>query len=272
MRMTFKDWESICSGLEGKNFIRIDQVEEQDPNASWICLKHDVETNVKKALRKAKIEASLNIKSTYYVQSYLIQDNIDLLKEISDLGHEVTYHYDVLDSNSGDLEKAIREFDSTVKEFESYGFRVKTVCPHGNPVMDRDGWDSNKDFFRSEKVKMRYPNIFDLVVDGKKRISGNYVYISDAGYKWKLISDITDNDINLSKDIEIGDTDNLINFLSDSERVILSSHPHRWSYSSHLFKLRTQIFFTLRSMARAASKVPILKSLMSKFYSLAKKI
>ena len=34
---------------------------------------------------------------------YLLDDNILLLKEIASLGHEVTYHYDVLDSNNGEM-------------------------------------------------------------------------------------------------------------------------------------------------------------------------
>ena len=69
------------------------------------------------------------------------------------MGHEITYHYDVLDSNRGNFKLAIEAFSNDIKRFKKYGFDVQTVCPHGNPVMIRDGWESNKDFFREQKVQ-----------------------------------------------------------------------------------------------------------------------
>ena len=104
-----------------------------------------------------------------------------------DMGHEVTYHHDVMDSCKGDLEKAILEFESNRQKFEDNGFPVVTVCQHGNPIIERVGYHSNRDFFRSEQVRMRYPNIADIMVDYPKKYSTQYLYFSDAGRIFKRI-------------------------------------------------------------------------------------
>jgi len=65
------------------------------------------------------------------------------------MGHEISYHYDVLDSSHGDMEKAIDEFENNKQRFEELGFALKTVCQHGNPVVERVGYTSR--FFSHQK-------------------------------------------------------------------------------------------------------------------------
>ena len=202
---TFRIWEEICKEISSsKNTITLNQILNQPNGRPWIAIKHDVETNVEKALKTAKIEAKYNIKATYYVQAYLVEDNYDLLQEMSLLGHEITYHYDVLDSSRGDFKLAIEAFSNDIKRFKKYGFDVQTVCPHGNPVMIRDGWSSNKDFFRKQKVQNLFPKILDIVVQLPTMLQYSYTYISDAGYSWKEIVNIKNNDILNEGDIDIG--------------------------------------------------------------------
>ena len=114
----YKEWERFCSNIINLNIKCItafEALQESKSSNHYVIIKHDVETNVKKALQLAIIEHKYNIKATYYVQSYLIEntENIRLLKKINELGHEVTYHYDVLDSNNGDYKLAETEFDKT---------------------------------------------------------------------------------------------------------------------------------------------------------------
>ena len=61
----------------------MNQILNQLNGQPWIAIKHDVETNVEKALEIAKIEAKYDIKATYYVQAYLVEDNYLLLQEMS---------------------------------------------------------------------------------------------------------------------------------------------------------------------------------------------
>lgn len=275
---TYKNWDWFCAKINksGHYCLRAMDVHAlvvQDKK--FIVLKHDVETNPQKALTLAKIEHSYNIQATYYVQSYLLKDdgNIKILQEINRLGHEVTYHYDVLDNNRGDWQKAIKEFEDSVRMFEGYGFKVNTVCPHGNPVMNRNGWVSNKDFFRNQEISKKYDNIIDIVVNLPQKIGKKYLYISDAGYGWKLISDIANNDkIGAKPDINLKCFEEIIKLINKGNSVIISTHPHRWHRYSVVARFRVLLFILLRTTARLLMKVPFIKKLLGKFFYLAKKI
>ena len=167
MIFVYKKWDKFCSNLAHNNLLSVTaQNYMHIPSGKKCCvLKHDEETNPQNALEMAKIEHKYGHKGSYYVQAYLLEkeDNISILKEIQSLGHEVTYHHDVMDSNSGDIEKANLEFKKNVELFEKEGFDIRTVCQHGNPVIERNGYNSNRDFFRDNKIRKNYPNIFDII-------------------------------------------------------------------------------------------------------------
>jgi len=195
MIFTYKNWEKISRELSEKFYtIRADEILENIDAENWLVVKHDVETNVAKALELAKIEHRYNIKATYYIQADLLEENKEKLQEIAALGHEIAYHYDVLDANDGNYEAAIKEFQKHLDTFRSLGFTIKTVCPHGNPIKIRDGWSSNKDFFKNDRVNATFPDILDIVVHLPKIVKKEYAYISDAGYSFKKIANIYDND------------------------------------------------------------------------------
>ncbi len=266
-------WDEICLEIsKSKKSIRIDQIVEQSGNAKWIAIKHDVETNVEKAEQLAKIEYKYGIQATYYVQADLLQGNIEKLKKIQNMGHEVTYHYDVLDANNGNFDVASDEFAKIIKAFAFYGFEVRTVCPHGNPIVIRDGWSSNKDFFRDKSIVEKFPNILDMVVQLPNILSDTYAYISDTGYGWRQIVNIKDNDIVNHGDIDLGDYKNLLKIIDNEDRVILSTHPHRWEGSKYKFLFNVYFFKMLRFVAKKAASIPFFKKIMSKYYYLAKKV
>ena len=274
----YREWENFCSKIHNLNFNCItafDALEVSKSSMHYAIIKHDVETNIEKALQLAIIENKYQINSTYYVQSYLIESekNIKLLKRISELGHEVTFHYDVLDSNNGNYKLAELEFDKILSKFESLGMKVKTVCPHGNPVKERHGWSSNKDFFRNKKLNKKYAEIADIVVNPEKFINKEMIYISDAGYGWKKISNISSNDKDQSIDEKIDGLDNIISLIKEgSKTVIISAHPHRWRRFAFFAFINKNIFFILRYITKKLIKINILNKIISKFYYLAKKI
>jgi len=269
----FSNWDKICNELSTAfRCIRSDQILEQEDGSKWLVVKHDVETNVTKALTLAKIENKHGICATYYVQADLLKNNYKYLQEIAALGHEVTYHYDVLDACNGDYEVAIDSFKKVIEEFKSFGFEVRTVCPHGNPIKIRNGWSSNKDFFRNQKVNGLFPDILDIVVQLSKKLEINYTYISDAGYSWKKIVNVQDNDKKNVGDIDLGKSLDFLNMLKKERAIILSTHPHRWESSKIKFILKLTTFKIVRYIARKVASVKFLKKIMSKYYYLAKKI
>lgn len=281
MIFTYSVWEQFCKELSNKNIksITAESLMDQKPLGNYLVLKHDVETNVASAYNMAKIEHKYGHKASYYVQAYLMEnsDNIIMLKKMQDLGHEISYHYDVMDSNKGNIKEAIAEFNEKRKLFENNGFRLETVCQHGNPVVERIGYTSNRDFFRNEKVKSCYPDIADIMVDFKEKAFGStdYLYFSDAGRRFKLIFDPINNDIIPSddKNIPFDNLQSLLNYvLTEDKNCIISTHPHRWVKSKVLYIIKNIIFKIIRFVAKITSKIPFFKKIMSRYYYLAKKI
>lgn len=276
MKFTWKSWEHFCNRLAKNGLMSIPAKAVSEVDSSYIVLKHDVETDVKKAYQIARIEEKYSHKGSFYVQAYLLDNpqNVELLRQISDMGHEVSYHYDVLDSNKGDILKAQEEFESNKKKFESFGFEIKTVCQHGNPVIERIGYTSNRDFFRNREMQKVYPDISDIMVDFKQKYNTDYFYFSDAGRQFNLIFDPINNDLVKSDDMNVpySSFDELYSALSFDKGNIISIHPHRWTKSALNYEIKTFAFKLIRFVARGFAKIPVVKKIMSKYYYLAKKI
>ena len=113
MLFVYKSWENFCKELSAHNIHSIPAREVHGNSPLYLILKHDVETNVKSAYAIACIEHQYGHRGSFYVQAYLLKSpqNIKLLKRIQEYGHEVSYHYDVMDSTGGDIDKAIEEFE-----------------------------------------------------------------------------------------------------------------------------------------------------------------
>lgn len=272
----YKYWENFCRELKENDIYSVtaESVLSGKEN-SFLILKHDVEDNPQKALDMAKIEAKYSHKGTYYVQGFLMNDeNLPIFKEIQQLGHEVSYHHDVMDENGGDLQKATETFAKNKENFEKSGFSINTVCQHGNPIANRVGYTSNRDFFRSKQVQNSFPEIAEIMVNFGERIGAEYKYISDAGYGWKIIFDPINNDRVKSddKDIKLKSLQSVIDVIKENPSVIVSTHPHRWCESETTARSRYVRFKVLRFGAKIAYKIPGLKKVMEKFYFLTKKI
>lgn len=273
----YKHWNMFCKQLAEENTYSISatKVLEEKQN-NFLILKHDVETNPAKALVLARIEFKNGHKGVYYVQAYLLnkRKNIEILKKIKDLGHEVTYHHDVMDSNAGILSEADKCFRKNLEKFIKNGFEVRTVCQHGNPIIERKGYNSNRDFFRNENISYKYNNISEIMVNYKERLGVDYKYISDAGYGWKIIYDPENNDIidSENKNIKLDDLQSVFETIKKENAVIVSTHPHRWYRNSVIAFIKNIIFKTIKTIAKLVIMLPFMKKIMGKFYFLAKKI
>lgn len=274
----YRKWESFCRKLYYLGYISIPACDLiGNKNATtYIVLKHDVETNVKKAYKLAKIEHRYSHRGSFYVQAYLLKNknNVELLKKIKAMGHEVTYHHDVMDCCGGNLTLAEKEFDKNKSMFENLGFEIKTVCQHGNPVMNRVGYHSNRDFFRSEKIAQKYENIYDIMVNFKRNVTPPYLYISDSGYGWKIVFDPETNDIINSddKNIPLTSVFDILEILNKGNSVIISTHPHRWQRNKAFAIAKNCAFSLIKSIIKTAIKIPAINRLANKYYYLAKKL
>lgn len=274
MIFVYKKWDEYCKQLRERGVVSIPACEVKKGSNEYLVLKHDIENSVIRAFKLAEIEHKYGHRGSYYAHAYLLDNphNVKLLLKMQEMGHEISYHYDVMDSNHGHIDEAIKEFDENVKRFENLGFKIKTVCQHGNPIVERVGYTSNRDFFRSQKVQEMFPNIADIMVDYKQKYGIDYTYYSDAGRRFCMIYDPINNDVINSDDKNIP-YQNLEHLLSEqSDKSIISTHPHRWTNSVLAYIVKEKIFFIIKRSAKLMMKIPILKKIMSKYYFLAKKI
>lgn len=274
----YKNWDYFCRIISLDSRVKCTASEslKLQSGCHFIVLKHDVEANVSKALKLAEIEHKYGIKGSYYVQAFLLKDrgNIAALKKMQDMGHEISYHYDVLDANSGDYVKAEKDFNYWLDYFRAEGFYFSTICQHGNPIKKRIGYHSNRDFFRDSHIKSKYSYLVDMVVDYSRYINDCYIYISDAGYLWKHIVDPETNDINKnSLTLPIGNFKKLLQYIGHTGcSIILSTHPHRWEKSKCKIYCKILIFKILRFGARKLERIPFVYRIFSRFYFIAKRI
>lgn len=275
MIFTYKKWDVFCAQLQKAGLQSIPACKVKPNSDNYLVLKHDVEINVPSAYRMAQIEQKYGHCGSYYVQAYLLDDsqNIKLLQQMQAMGHEISYHYDVMDSCKGNLDKAITEFEANRKRFEASGLCVITVCQHGNPVVERVGYTSNRDFFRSDRVQGLYPGLSDIMVDYPEKYKTNYQYFSDAGRIFKQIFDPINNDVVNSdeKNIPYKNLSDLFNALDKQTGNIISTHPHRWTASAVKYVIKSAVFKTVKFVAKLLMKIPFMKKLMGRYYYLAKK-
>lgn len=274
MIFVYNTWDKFCKKLKNNGKLSIPASEVQSDMNEFIVLKHDIEKAVEKAYKLAEIEKKYGHRGSFYAHAYLLKSekNIVLLKKMQEMGHEISYHYDVMDSNKGDIDKADIEFENNIRLFEKNGFRIKTVCQHGNPIVERIGYTSNRDFFRNSSIQRKYPNIADIMVNYKMKFNIEYRYYSDAGRKFQLIYDPLNNDVKKSddKNIQYENLDEMLEKLAD--KAIISTHPHRWTKSKFEYIVRERLFKLIKAVAKIMMRVPIFRKIMSKYYYLAKKI
>ena len=280
MIFTYSVWEKFCKALAEKGIHSVtakallsDATKEILPLNRWVNLKHDVESTPSKALKLAQIEAKYGHKATYYVQSYLMTDeNQQIFLAIQELGHEVTYHHDVMDGSKGNLDDAIVIFNENLDKFKRLGFEVETVCQHGNPMTDFD----NRDFFKNAAIQSKFPNMADIMVNFKELLKQDYVYVSDVGMSFKIVNDPynSGNDPNSNPYTVLGDLNKVMKEINDHPvtNYIVSSHPHRYYQSFLVAWLKKVVFSTVRGIANVLFKIPGLKKLLFRFNFISKKL
>ena len=132
-----------------------------------IILRHDIDLSLKEAFRMAEMEAKENIYSTYYVMvdgqyyNILEPENIDYLKKIKNMGHEIGLHFDI--SNYRNIQHQIKILEAIIED------KVFSIAQH-TPV--------NIGFFKKD-----IPNIIDAYTLTEH--IPNLEYISDSGMMWR---------------------------------------------------------------------------------------
>lgn len=202
------------------------------PAKRSLILRHDVDRVPERAFEMARVEQGMDVAATYYFRHRPGVFDPEIMSEIADMGHEIGYHYETLDKAKGDVDEAVRMFESELDEFREIA-DIKTVCMHGNPLAS---W-SNRDIWGRYDFK-------DFGIIGEAYLSIDYtdvIYLTDTGRTWAGAKVSVKDVVDTQYDCGVSSTCGLI-CLIRSERflnICLLAHPNRWcdNFGSWLWEL-----------------------------------
>ena len=223
MDFTIKKYISLIEILKYYNF-QFDTLNNliAEIETKTIFLRHDVDRIPYNSYILAKIEYELGVNSTFYFRSIKGVFNEKIIKKVSELGHEIGYHYEDLSLAKGDTKKAIQLFEQNLNKFREIA-DIKTICMHGSPLSKCD----NRAIWNVINYK-DYGIILEPYFDIDYT---KFFYITDTGRRWNQ-SDVNIRDkVNTDYNIRIKNTNHLISLIENNQlpkNIIINTHPHRW--------------------------------------------
>jgi hypothetical protein len=239
---TLKKYESLIQAIKSTDYTPCTVHDFlKSPPKKCIILRHDVDRAISRNLAMASLEHSYGIKSTYYFRHVEETFKPDAIIRIAKMGHEIGFHYEVMDKANGDPEKAIEIFQKELEDLRKVTeniAEINTVCMHGNPLKP---W-SNRDLWKQY-------NFRDFGIIGEPYFSIDYdkvFYLTDTGRTWAdrkiRVKDTIDRsktkeDIDLKAGAlksagltSISTTDNVIQLIRSHiiHQICLLVHPNRW--------------------------------------------
>lgn len=199
-KFSYSYYQDVIKLFREKNyrFIFFDD-KNYNKNHNKIILRHDVNFDLNKALNLAKIEKSINIKSTYFFllsnKNYNIfnHSNLKIIKKIESLGHKIGLHFDFDNYPNSTNDETLTFLKNEIKCINFLlNTKIKYLSIH-RPSMF---------FLKNFKNKKK---IFGLVNTYYKGFTtGKFKYLSDSNGSWREgdpISFFNNNKIKLSYQI-----------------------------------------------------------------------
>lgn len=204
-------------------------------------MRHDVDGNIGNALKMARIENRTGIFSTYYFRMTPRLFKPEIISKISELGHEVGYHYEVLSDARGDYPHARKLFHENLKKLREIA-PVKTACMHGRSFSKHNNlrfWDN----YTLEE--------FGLVAEPYLSIDySSMFYFTDTGLRWDNYRFNLRDHVKARKNSEIKSTPDLIRVLSiqKPDEVALLTHTNNWVDNKLLWLAYKSLFFAVNNV------------------------
>lgn len=198
-------------------------------NRKRFCiLRHDVDRKPASALKMARIEKDMDVRSTYYFRTKKHVFKPDIIRKIAALGHEIGYHYESLSDQQGNREEAIRDFRQNLERLRSI-VPVTTIAMHGAPLSrfdNRDLWNiPARNRFLIEKFGIKGEVYLDIDYS-------DIAYISDTGRNWKSAKANLRDHVDSSIKVDLENRKALVEYLKKPHgKLIFQIHPERWSDS-----------------------------------------
>jgi len=140
-----------------------------------ITLRHDVDLKPKNSLEIARLERNMGIKASYYFRAAPVSWDEGIIRKVAEMGHEVGYHYETMETCRGDVVKAYEEFCRNLGNFRKIA-SIDTVCMHGSPLSK---WD-NRDLWETYDYRD-----YGIIAEPYFDVDFNEVlYLTDTGRRW----------------------------------------------------------------------------------------
>ena len=214
-----------------------------NPKKKVIILRHDVDLLPNHSKRFAILQALKGIKGSYYFRAVPQSWDETIIKDIEEMGHEVGYHYETMDTAKGDVDKAWDEFRYHLDALRKLT-DVKTICMHGSP---RSKFD-NKEIWK----KYDYSS---LGIIGEPYYDVNFdevFYLTDTGRRWdgyktSVRDKVPQQEEWIKEGLSFHSTNDIINALSKPDdtrsleaevtrslpdKIMFTMHPQRWHNSA----------------------------------------
>jgi len=219
---TLEKYEELLQALEEFSIFTVLSYFKKRPKSGFVILRHDVDRNPGNALRMAELETEVGIFSSYYFRYTNSSFKPELISKVSELGHEVGYHYETLGKTKGEVDSAINMFSEELKSFREF-VSVSTVSMHGLPLSPIDNHDIWK-FQSFESNNLEGDAVLSIYDD-------EVLYFTDTGRNWNNFNNIRDY-TNLSYyNGYIDSTDDLVKLINDGlfDKLYINIHPERWA-------------------------------------------
>lgn len=198
----------------------------RSPGKKVILLRHDVDARKENSLRFAEILHKMGIHGSFYFRVVPQSFDQQVIRVIAEMGHEIGYHYETMDTCQGDVNKAYDEFCINLETFRKI-VPVNTICMHGSPRSKFDNKSIWKKYDYRELGIIGEP-YFDLDFS-------EVLYITDTGRRWD------GNKVSVRDKVEIPDhfkhlvfntTEDIINAVEKNilpGKIMFTFHPQRWT-------------------------------------------
>lgn len=221
---TCEIYRSLLSALLSTNY-SFQTFEEflKNPGKRSVVLRHDVDARALNSLHFAEIQADMGIRGVYYFRAVPQSWNVEIIKKIASLGHEIGYHYECLTTCTGNMESAIADFDKNLAALRQLA-PVSTICMHGSPMSRYD----SKDLWNRYSYQS-----YDIIGEPYFDVDFKQVfYLTDTGRSWDggdySVRDKVDSAFSLS----YKSTTQIIAAAQEQalpDQIMFTFHPQRWT-------------------------------------------
>ena len=217
--------------------IRFSEYFDSNPKPESFCLlRHDVDRKPLNALKMAKLENSKGVKATYCFRTKKHTFKPEIISKISRMGHEIAYHYESLSDASGNMERAINDFEKNLAILRRI-VPVTTISMHGRPFKPYD----NRDIWNVKENIVNFKKKYNLI--GEIYLDIDYTdiaYINDTGRNWDSTKSNRRDKVNSRINADFISGQSLLDYLNNKPhtKLVFQIHPERWSDNNIEYKIQ----------------------------------